>query len=172
MEIRGFYQDEAAELEQAGKAALGAQFRWRIELRVLRDNPRVFFPVALVGTKIVGMAVAELREDEHRAVGTVRLVVSFVVEGMVDRAVKLALLSRLEQKFKDLDADEIEVRGDQDLNFLVILERAGYRMEVHGGEPLDCDGPTRRRLVKPLRSVSHPWAARSTPGQTGPRMVQ
>lgn len=167
-----FYQDEAAKLEQAGKGALGAQFPWHIELRVLRENRRAFFPVALAGTKIVGMALAELRKDEYKLVGIVRLVVSFVGEGMVDRSVKLGLLSRLEQKFKDLHADEIELPGDQDLNFLVILERAGYRMEVHGGDPPDCNGLTRRRLVKPLGSASPPRAGRSAPGQAGPRVVQ
>ncbi len=166
MEIRELYRDEVAGLAQIGTEALGVRFPSPGELRGLRENPRAFLPVAVAGTEIVGIARAEVRADRPKRVGTVRLVTSFVGEGMVDRAVRLALLSRLEGKFKDLGVDEIEVPGNQDPDFPGALERAGYRFDT------PCAAPTLPRLVKPLRSDLPPWTQRAAPSPAPPGVVQ
>lgn len=170
MEIRELYRDEVAKLAKAGKETLRVRFPSRVEIRVLRENPRAFLPVAVAGTEIVGIALAELREDQRKRLGSVRLIASFVGEESVDRAIKLALLSRLEAKFKALGADEIEVPGDQGCDFLDASERSGYRWEAQDADP--ALEPARRRLVKQLRPALLPWARRPTSFSAGPRVVK
>jgi hypothetical protein len=170
MEIRELYRDEVANLVQAGRDSLGARSPSQIQLRALRDNPRAFLPVAVAGTEIVGIALAELCEDARKRVGAVRFVASFVGEHTVDRAVRLALLRRLESQFTSLNVDEIEVLVDRDLDFLSALERRGYRPDSRsdnaapGGEPA--------RLVKPLHAAVSRWARRSRRFPTQRGVVQ
>lgn len=171
MEIRELYGGEVAGLAQAGKEALGARFPSYVELRVLRDNPRVFLPVAVAGTEIVGIALAELSDVRGKRVGSVRLVASFVVEGAADRAVRLGLLSRLETKFKNLEADEIDVPGDQDPDIVTWLERSGYRLAAPCSSTDAGNERTPKRLVKQLRTAP-PWTRPHTASPPGPGMVQ
>jgi hypothetical protein len=171
MEIRELYGDETETLAQLGREALGVRFPSHVELGVLRANPRALLPVAVAGTEIVGVALAELYEDADRRVGVVRLVASFLGGELVDRAIKLALVSRLERKLKDLEADEIQVLRDQDPKFVGALESTGYRLEAWGGGGTADQVPSDGRLVRQLRTTGFPWARPTAPSPSKPRVI-
>ncbi|MFQ5828951.1 MAG: hypothetical protein ACE5JD_07330 [Candidatus Methylomirabilia bacterium] len=128
---------------------------------MLRESPRAFLLVAVAGKAIVGIALAEVHHNQGRRVGTVYLLASFVEERIVNRGLRLALLSRLQRELKALGIEEIEVLGTHDNDFLASLEKAGYRLERQGGGPLDQGGRIRRRLAKSPGRGSRPWGGAS-----------
>jgi hypothetical protein len=78
---------------------------------------------------------------------------------MVDRAIKWAILSRLESRFKELEILTIHVLGSQDSEFRQMLEKGGYQLELDGSNPLP-DGAATDRFVKKLYSPDPPWMRR------------
>ncbi len=170
MEIREAYRDEIEKLA-AVREMVGPDFPSSESLLTLRESPRVLMPVAVAGTEIVGFAVAEVITRGRGRVGTVRYLESLVGEGSVDRAIKGALLSRLGQKLKDLEADEIEIGADQPREFVGHLEKAGYRLDAQESERSPAFA-SRRRFVKSLKPASSPWARTAAPGRVEKGMVE
>lgn len=159
MEIREAGRAEIRKLVQAQEVA-GLEFPSGGAFRKLRRNPRVLMPVALAGAEVVGVAIAEVHTNRGNRVGRVRCLASLVGEGAVDGAIKAALLTRLEQQFRRLHADEIELMGDQPAEFLVKLTKAGYRFQEGPGDPAAGSHP---RLVKPLKPAEPAPAGASGP---------
>ncbi len=149
MEIREAGRAEIRKLTQAPEAAsLG--FPSGDSLHKLRRDPRILMPVVVAGPEVVGVAIAEVHTDRGNRVGRIRCLASLVGEGAVDGAIKAALLTWLEQKFRRLHADEIELMGDQPAEFLAELTKAGYRLEAQGpGDPVAGSPPRLVKLLKP-----------------------
>lgn len=169
MEIREAYRDDIGALAEA-REILGPEFPSSESLLKLRQSPHVLMPVAVVGPEIVGFAIAKVITARRGRFGTVLYLASLVGEGPVDLAIKGALLSRLEQKLRDLEVDEIQLPADQPAEFLDHLEKAGYHLDAQDLE-LSLSVDSRHRFTKLLRSVP-PWARGAAPGRAAKGVVQ
>jgi len=169
MEIREAYRDDIGALAEA-REILGSEFPSSESLLKLRQSPRVLMPVAVVGPEIVGFAIAKVIAARRRRFGTVLYLASLVGEGPVDLAIKGALLSRLEQKLKDLEVDDIQLPADQPSEFIDHLEKAGYHRDTQDSE-LSPPFHSGHRFTKLLRSVP-PWARGAAPGRAAKGVVK
>lgn len=152
MEIREADRGEIETLA-AAREFVGADFPSSESLRRLWQSPHVLMPVAVVGSEIVGFGVAKVITHRRGRLGAVRYLASLVGEGPVDRAIKGALLSRLEQKFKSFEAGEIELLADQPPERLHSLAPG-------------------RRFVKLLTPAFRPAARMAAPGRAGEGVVE
>lgn len=170
MEIREADRDEIETLA-AAREFVGADFPSSDSLRRLWRSPHVLMPVAVAGSEIVGFGVAKVITHRRGRLGAVRYLASLVGEGPVDRAIKGALLSRLEQKFKSFEAGEIELPADQPPDFVDYLEKVGYRLDKESSGRPHSLAPG-RRFVKVLKPASRPAARTAAPGRAGEGVVE
>lgn len=170
MEIRGLRRQEVEALVGGFREDLRAQLPSPVAVRAFDRNSRTVLRVAVAGTDVIGIALAAEREEDGRRIGTVRLVVSLLAEDAVDRSVKWALLSSLESEFRRMRVDVVEIAGEQETGFAVMLERAGYRRSARRVPGLD--GTGRPCLTKGCVPPSRPARAGGRVRRVGRRVLQ
>ncbi len=89
----------------------------------------ILMPVARAETGIVGFALAALLITEEGRVGSVQYLSALVDDGPGAWAIKAALLSRLEQQFRALESDEIQVGAHHPPAVIDQLQKMGYRRD-------------------------------------------